>query len=60
MVENAHHDEVGPQPRTQGGGADWSPVARRSTHELVIAAIEEQIMSGALVVGDLQNKTTKK
>lgn len=50
MVENAHHDEVGPQGRTS---TSWGPVARRSTHELVIDAIEEQIMSGALAVGDL-------
>jgi len=53
MVENAHHEEVGPQRRAHGGGADWGPVSRRSTHELVIAAIEDQIMTGALVVGDL-------
>src|SRR5690606_1394168 len=50
MVENAHRDEVGPQGRTSTA---WGPVARRSTHELVIDAIEEQIMSGALAVGDL-------
>jgi len=31
---------------------DWAPVARSRAHELVIQAIEDQIMSGALVVGD--------
>lgn len=30
----------------------WKPVARSSTHELVIDAIEEQIMAGSLTVGD--------
>ena len=54
MVENAHHSEVGPHGSTVGaGGAAWGPVSRRSTHELVIDAIEDQIMSGALAVGDL-------
>ena len=54
MVENAHHSEVGPHRSTAGaGGAAWGPVSRRSTHELVIDAIEDQIMSGALAVGDL-------
>lgn len=35
-------------------GADdgWQPVARSRAHELVISRIEEQILSGALVVGD--------
>ncbi|WP_235038135.1 FadR/GntR family transcriptional regulator [Microbacterium sp. 18062] len=31
---------------------DWAPVARSRAHELVIQAIEDQIMAGALVVGD--------
>lgn len=31
---------------------EWTPVSRPSTHELVIEAIEEQIMSGTLTVGD--------
>ena len=31
---------------------DWRPVARSSTHELVINAIEEQITAGSLTVGD--------
>ena len=66
MVENARHAEVGPQSGRTGraeetgrarqserSGAAWAPVSRRSTHELVIAAIEDQIMNGALVVGDL-------
>lgn len=30
----------------------WRPVARPRSHELVVAAIEDQIMSGALTVGD--------
>ncbi|MCF2586813.1 FadR/GntR family transcriptional regulator [Brevibacterium sp. UCMA 11752] len=33
-------------------GPSWRPVARSSTHELVINAIEEQITSGSLTVGD--------
>ena len=33
-------------------GPSWKPVARSSTHELVINAIEEQITSGSLTVGD--------
>ncbi|WP_258771908.1 FadR/GntR family transcriptional regulator [Brevibacterium aurantiacum] len=31
---------------------EWKPVSRSSTHELVINAIEEQITSGYLTVGD--------
>lgn len=31
---------------------DWQPVARTRTYELVIRAIEDQILSGALRVGD--------
>lgn len=31
---------------------DWAPVARSRAHELVVQAIEDQIMSGALAVGD--------
>ncbi|NJE67924.1 FadR family transcriptional regulator [Brevibacterium sp. LS14] len=31
---------------------EWRPVTRPSTHELVIDAIEEQIMAGSLAVGD--------
>ncbi len=30
----------------------WRPVPRVRSHELVIAAIEDQIMGGALKVGD--------
>ena len=33
-------------------GPEWGPVTRNSTHELVIEAIEDQIMTGTLVVGD--------
>ena len=32
--------------------ARWQPVARSRTYELVITAIEEQIMTGALGIGD--------
>lgn len=39
--------------RPAGSEATWRPVTRSSTHELVIEAIEDQIMTGALVVGDL-------
>lgn len=35
-----------------GPSPQWRPVARVRAHELVIAAIEDQIMSGALEVGD--------
>lgn len=35
-----------------GGSVDWKPLARSRTHELVIEAIEDQIMSEALRVGD--------
>ncbi|TGD28468.1 FadR family transcriptional regulator [Brevibacterium sp. S22] len=31
---------------------DWTPVNRPSTYELVIDAVEEQIMAGSLTVGD--------
>jgi GntR family transcriptional repressor for pyruvate dehydrogenase complex len=37
---------------TDGRNPAWAPVARSRAHELVIQAIEDQIMSGALVVGD--------
>ncbi|GAA1484646.1 FadR/GntR family transcriptional regulator [Brachybacterium fresconis] len=54
MVDNTDSDEVGPQgTRSPGADATWRPVTRASTHELVIEAIEDQIMTGALVVGDL-------
>lgn len=59
MVDNTNDEVVRPQPGgpVAGGaasrGAAWSPVARTSTHELVIDAIEDQILTGALVVGDL-------
>lgn len=33
-------------------GPAWGPVARNSTHELVIEAIEDQIIAGTLTVGD--------
>lgn len=43
MVQEAAWDGV-------AGG--WQPVARSRAHELVIARIEEQILAGALAVGD--------
>lgn len=45
----------GPQDASAGeraGKPAWAPLARSSTHELVIAQIEDRIMSGDLVVGD--------
>lgn len=33
-------------------GPEWKPVSRASTYELVIDAVEEQIMTGSLGVGD--------
>jgi GntR family transcriptional repressor for pyruvate dehydrogenase complex len=45
--------KVGMAVEPDGAGpAQWQPVARSRTHELVIAAIEEQIMSDTLRVGD--------
>jgi GntR family transcriptional repressor for pyruvate dehydrogenase complex len=44
-----------PAEDTESRGADdaaWQPVARGQTFEMVVAAIEEQILSGALRVGD--------
>ncbi|GAA1146772.1 FadR/GntR family transcriptional regulator [Ornithinicoccus hortensis] len=35
-----------------GGGPQWAPVPRNSTHELVIEAIEDQILTGQLTVDD--------
>lgn len=54
MVDMANNDEVRPhRGRATGADAAWAPVTRSSTYELVIDAIEDQIMTGALVVGDL-------
>lgn len=54
MVERRDGEEVGPhEGRSAGPEAVWRPVTRSSTHELVIEAIEDQIMTGALTVGDL-------
>jgi len=54
MVDTTKDDEVGPQrARPRAADASWRPVARASTHELVINAIEDQIMHGTLAVGDL-------
>lgn len=36
----------------ESSGPVWSPIARARAHELVISAIEEQILAGTLVVGD--------
>jgi GntR family transcriptional regulator, transcriptional repressor for pyruvate dehydrogenase complex len=53
MVDNTHDDEVRPQSgRAAGPSTAWRPVTRTSTHELVIEAIEDQIMAGALSVDD--------
>lgn len=53
MVDNTPRDEVRPQSgRSSRADAAWKPVARASTHELVIEAIEDQIMNGTLTVGD--------
>ncbi|WP_299305945.1 FadR/GntR family transcriptional regulator [uncultured Brachybacterium sp.] len=53
MGDNTHDNEVRPQSARSGTpGAAWRPVARSSTHRLVIDAIEDQIMTGALAVGD--------
>lgn len=40
------------QAGAEAGPLDWRPVTRASTHELVIDAVEEQIMAGSLSVGD--------
>ena len=54
MVDRTNKNEVRPQPgRSARADAAWAPVARSSTYELVIDAIEDQIMTGALAVGDL-------
>ncbi|ATG52426.1 GntR family transcriptional regulator [Brachybacterium vulturis] len=54
MVDTTNGDEVRPQAgRSAAADAAWTPVTRSSTYELVIDAIEDQIMSGALAVGDL-------
>lgn len=54
MVDMTNDDEVRPHTgRATGADASWAPVTRSSTYELVIDAIEDQIMTGALAVGDL-------
>ncbi|ASK66728.1 GntR family transcriptional regulator [Brachybacterium avium] len=54
MVDTTNGNEVRPQAaRPAEADAAWTPVTRSSTYELVIDAIEDQIMNGALVVGDL-------
>jgi GntR family transcriptional repressor for pyruvate dehydrogenase complex len=37
---------------SEDNAATWKPVTRPSTYELVIDAVEEQIMAGSLTVGD--------
>ena len=45
--------ESSPEPAAgRESSPEWGPVTRNSTHELVIEAIEDQIMAGTLVVGD--------
>lgn len=39
-------------PDDFGPAIDWSPVPRSRAHELVIDAIEDQVMAGRLTVGD--------
>ena len=49
MVDMTNDDEVRPHTgRATGADASWAPVTRSSTYELVIDAIEDQIMTGAL------------
>lgn len=53
--EQAADDEPADGMTADGVTADgvtWRPVTRPSTYELVIDAIEEQIMAGSLTVGD--------
>ena len=48
-------DEARPQPPDSAeatAGPTWRPVSRANTYELVIDAVEEQIMAGSLTVGD--------
>lgn len=53
MVDDTQDNEVRPEPeRAADARSAWRPVARTSTHQLVIDAIEDQIMTGALAVGD--------
>lgn len=47
-----HEGGTVPVDADAAGSARWQPIARSRTYELVIAAVEEQIMSGALRVGD--------
>ncbi|GAB3127253.1 FCD domain-containing protein [Tsukamurella serpentis] len=49
MTLDPHDDPDGP---AAGTSPDWQPVSRTRTYQLVISAIEEQILSGALHVGD--------
>ena len=54
MVESTRPAAAGERSaKPAGKDVPWRPVARSSTHELVIAAIEDQIMNGTLAVGDL-------
>ena len=48
---SSHETDASHSPETSPSPA-WKPVTRASTHELVINAIEEQITSGTLTVGD--------
>ncbi|TSI19702.1 FadR/GntR family transcriptional regulator [Brevibacterium aurantiacum] len=50
-VSKAHNSVAG-QAAAAPQTPEWRPVSKSSTHELVINAIEEQIMTGSLTVGD--------
>ena len=53
MTFEPHADRGGIATGTPDGAApEWQPVNRTRTYQLVISAIEEQILSGALRVGD--------
>lgn len=54
MTESTRGDSGDPiDAESAPRGPEWAPVTRPSTYELVIEAIEEQIMTGSLAVGDL-------
>lgn len=53
-TEASHADtsEVGSSPSARTPDLPWAPVPKTRAHELVIEAIEEQVMAGRLKVGD--------
>lgn len=52
MSEDTSGNKPGQSSAEAAAEPVWKPVSRASTHELVIDAIEEQIMAGSLTVGD--------